>query len=160
MATVVSMLSTMRILLDTLEGIRRTGRVPLPESAVAVRPDGQVTLRVVPIVAYDRLIFPGVSARVWVEPESGPGGPGGQPRVLLHQGDDPPGRGVPGAGAGNVAAITVLDVVHKLFVDGSTVLLKFSRVSEYMAPHFERAFADLIAAGFVRTVYGGSRRQR
>ena len=154
-ATVISMLSTMRILLDTLEGIRRTGRVPLPESAVAVRPDGQVTLRVVPTFAYDRLIFPGVSARVWVEPEVARADLEANLGSFYTKGTTPPAAVSLVLGAGNVAAITALDVVHKLFVDGSTVLLKFSRVSEYMAPHFERAFADLISAGFVRTVYGG-----
>ena len=99
-ATVISMLSTMRILLDTLEGIRRTGRVPLPESAVAVRPDGQVTLRVVPTFAYDRLIFPGVSARVWVEPEVARADLEANLGSFYTKGTTPSGRGVPGAGGG------------------------------------------------------------
>ena len=45
-------------------------------------------------------IFPGVSGRRVGGPAGGPAGPGGQPGVLLHQGGDPPGRGVPGAGGG------------------------------------------------------------
>ncbi len=154
-ATVVSMLRTMRILLDTLEGIRRHGRVPLPESAVGVRPGGQVTVRVLPVDVYDRLLYAGVVGDMWVDPqvarpelEANMGG-------FYTKGVTPPAGVCLVLGAGNVAAITVLDVVHKLFVEGKTVLLKFSRVSEYLAPHFERAFADLIAAGFVRTVYGG-----
>ena len=154
-ATVVAMLRTMRILLDTLEGIRRHGRVPLPESAVRVRPDGQVTVRVLPVDAYDRLLYPGVVGDLWVDPQVT------RPELEANMGSFYTKGGTPPAGvslvlgAGNVAAITVLDVVHKLFVEGTTVLLKFSRVAEYLAPHFECAFADLIAAGFVRTAYGG-----
>lgn len=154
-ATVVSMLRTMRILLDTLEGIRSRGRVPLPERAVRVRPDGQVTLRVLPVDFYDRVLYPGVVGDLWADPEVT------RPELEANMGGFYTKGVVPPAGvslvlgAGNVAAITVLDVVHKLFVEGTTVLLKFSRVAEYLAPHFERAFADLIAAGFVRTVYGG-----
>ena len=116
------MLRTMRLLLDTLEGIRRHGRVPLPESAVAGAPR---------------------------RPGDAPGGPGGRLRPGdLPRGRPPtygwtrrwPGRtstanlgafytkGVtPPAGvslvlgAGNVAAIAPLDVVHKMFVEGTTV---------------------------------------
>jgi acyl-CoA reductase-like NAD-dependent aldehyde dehydrogenase len=154
-ATVVAMLRTMRILLDTLEGIRRDGRVPLPESAVHVRPDGQVTVRVVPSNFYDRLVFAGVTADLWVDPRVARADLAANMGSFYTKGVTPPARVGLVLGAGNVASITVLDVVHKLFVSGATVLLKFSRVSEYLAPHFERAFADLIAGGFVRTAYGG-----
>jgi acyl-CoA reductase-like NAD-dependent aldehyde dehydrogenase len=154
-AAVVSMLRTMRLLLDTLEGIRRSGRVEVPESAVRVRPDGQVTLRVVPANLYDRLIFPGVSAEVWLEPEVARADLDANLGGFYTKGQTPAAGVSLVLGAGNVTSITVLDALQKLFVDGTTVLLKFSRVSEYLAPHFEAAFADLISAGFVRTVYGG-----
>lgn len=154
-ATVVSMLRTMRILLHSLEGIRRHGRVPLPASAVKVRPDGQVTVRVIPSNVYDRLIFTGVSADLWVDPAVARADLEANMGSFYTKGVAPPPRVGLVLGAGNVCAITALDVVHRLFVSGSTVLLKFSRVSEYLAPHFERMFGDLIADGFVRTVYGG-----
>jgi acyl-CoA reductase-like NAD-dependent aldehyde dehydrogenase len=154
-ATGASMLRTISILLDTLEGIRRNGRVPLPPSAVRVRPDRQVTVQVVPVSLYDRLLYRGVSADIWVDPEVA------RPELDAHMGGfytkgaaPPPGVSLV-LGAGNVIAISFLDVVHKLFVEGKTVLIKYSRVAEYMGPHFERAFADLISAGFVRTAYGG-----
>ena len=154
-AAIVSMLRTMRVLLDTLEGIRRHGRVPLPESAVRVRPDGQVTLRVVPVDTYDRLLYRGVAADLWVDPEVARPDLAANMGSFYTKGVTPPAGVSLVLGAGNVAAIGPLDVVHKLFVEGLTVLIKFSRVNEYMGPHVERAFADLIAAGFVRTVYGG-----
>ena len=49
-------------------------------------------------------------------------------------------------GAGNVASIGPLDVVHKLFVEGQVALLKLNPVNEYLGPFFEEAFADLIEA--------------
>ena len=154
-ATVVSMLRTMRVLLGTLEQIRRTGRVVFRDSEIGVRPDGQVTLRVVPSNVYDRLIFAGVRGDVWVDPAV--------PRQDLEanlgsfytKGAAPEAGVGLVLGAGNVVGIGWLDVVHKLFVEARTVLIKFSRVAEYMGPHFERAFSRLIAAGFVRTAYGG-----
>lgn len=154
-ATVVSTLRTTRILLDTLEGIRRTGRVPLPESAVRVRPDGQVTLRVVPVDVYDRLLYRGVVADVWVDPEVARADLEANVGGFYTKGATPPAGVSLVLGAGNVAGIGALDVIHKLFLAGTPVLIKFSRVAEYMGPHFERAFADLIAAGFVRIAYGG-----
>ncbi|MBN2114682.1 MAG: aldehyde dehydrogenase family protein [Acidimicrobiia bacterium] len=154
-ATVVSMMRTMRILLDTLEGIRREGRVPLSRSAVRVRPDGQVTVRVLPVDVYDRILYPGVMGDVWVDPAVTRADLDANLGGFYTKGVTPPAAVSLVLGAGNVAAITLLDVLHKLFVDGSTVLLKHSRVAEYLAPHFDAAFADLISAGFVRTVYGG-----
>jgi acyl-CoA reductase-like NAD-dependent aldehyde dehydrogenase len=154
-ASVVSMLRTMRILADTLEGIRRHGRVPLPASAVRVRPDGQVMLRVVPSNVYDRLLFAGVTADLWVDPQVARPDLEANMGSFYTKGVTPPAGVALVLGAGNVVGIGWLDVVHKLFVEGQTVLIKFSRVAEYMGPHFERAFAGLISAGFVRTVYGG-----
>jgi hypothetical protein len=58
-------------------------------------------------------------------------------------------------GAGNVAAIGPLDVVHKLFAEGQVALLKFNPVNAYLGPFFERAFADLIRDGYVAAAYGG-----
>jgi acyl-CoA reductase-like NAD-dependent aldehyde dehydrogenase len=154
-AGIIPQLRTMRILLDTLEGIRRTGRVPLPEGAVAVRPDGQVTLRVVPVDLYDRVLYRGVTADIWVDPAVTRADLEQNLGSFYTKGVTPPAEVALVLGAGNVASIGPLDVIHKLFFEGSTVLVKFSRVNQYLGPHFERACADLIADGFVRTVYGG-----
>jgi acyl-CoA reductase-like NAD-dependent aldehyde dehydrogenase len=154
-AGIIPQLRTMRILLDTLEGIRRTGRVPLPENAVRVRPDGQVTIRVVPTDIYDRVLYRGFTADIWVDPAVTRADLEQHLGSFYTKGVTPPAQVALVLGAGNVASIGPLDVIHKLFFEGATVLVKFSRVNEYLGPHFERAWADLIADGFVRIVYGG-----
>lgn len=148
-------LRTVRILLDTLQGIRRTGRVPLPASAIRTRPDGQVTVRVMPTNFYDRLLYAGVTAEVWVEPGVGRADIDDHLGSFYTKGITPePGVALV-LGGGNVNSIAPLDVVQKMFVEGSTAMLKVARINEYTGPHIERAFADLIADGFFRTVYGG-----
>ena len=150
----VTMLRTMRFLADTLEHIDRTGRVPIPDPAVFAEPDGGAAVRVMPADSWDRMLYAGVTADVRVEPGIGPAdvtfgggytdGIGFTPRLAVV------------LGAGNVASIGPLDVIHKLFVEGAVALLKFNPVNEYTGPYIERAFADLITDGYVRTAYGGA----
>jgi len=154
-ANVLTQARTLRILIDTLEGIRRTGRVPLPRSAVRTRPDGQVTVRVMPATVYDRLLFRGTTGDIWVDPEVGREDLDDHLGSFYTKGVTPPARVSLVLGAGNVNSIAPLDVVHKMFVEGSTVMLKVARVNEYIGPYVERAFADVIADGFLRVVYGG-----
>ncbi len=154
-ANILTQVRTMAILLDTLEGIRRTGRVPLPDSAVRTRPDGQVTVRVFPGNGYDRVDYLGVSADVWVDPSVPRGELERNLGSFYTKGVTPPARVSLVLGAGNVNSIAPLDVFQKLFVEGSTAILKVARVNEYMGPHIERTFADLIADGFLRVLYGG-----
>ena len=59
-------------------------------------------------------------------------------------------------GAGNVASIGPLDVVHKLFVEGQVCLLKMNPVNAYLGPFIERAFKRLVDDGFLRLAYGGA----
>lgn len=68
--------------------------------------------------------------------------------------------GVPGTtavlGAGNVASIPVADVIHALFVENRTAVLKMNPVNAYLRAPFEKAFAPLIEAGYVQIVDGGA----
>jgi len=154
-ANILTQARTLHILLDTLEGIRRTGRVPLPDSAVRSRPDGQVTVRVFPVNGYDRVNYLGASADIWVDPQVSREDLDHHLGSFYTKGEAPPARVSLVLGAGNVNSIAPLDVVHKMFVEGSTAMLKVARVNEYIGPYVERAFADLIADGFLRLVYGG-----
>lgn len=152
----LTQLRTVRFLVDTLGWIRRTGRIPIAENRISTRPDGQVVVRVTPADPYDRILYPGVVADVWLEPEIDRAAviaAGGS--IYTHPEAASPGVALV-LGAGNVSSIGPLDVIHKLFVEGRPTLLKFSPVNDYIGPHTERAFADLMADGFVRTAYGGT----
>ncbi|HEX5630243.1 MAG TPA: aldehyde dehydrogenase family protein [Acidimicrobiia bacterium] len=150
----ISFLRTCRFLADTLEAISRTGRVPLPDAAFTERPDGQVTVAVVPADRWDRMLYRGWNAKVWMEPDI-PLAEARQQVGGYYTKGTPPLPGVAAIlGAGNVASIAPLDLVHKLFVAGRVALVKFSPVNEYIGPYVEHAFAPLVAAGFVRFAYG------
>ena len=151
----ISFLRTCRFLAATLDGIERTGRVPLPDEAFGERPDGRVTVDVIPGDRWDRVQYPRWSGRVWMEP----GIPLAAAREHLGSIYTKPGSATPAVaavlGAGNVASIAPLDLVHKLFVEGHVAIVKFSPINEYVGPHVEHAFAPLADAGFVRFAYGG-----
>jgi acyl-CoA reductase-like NAD-dependent aldehyde dehydrogenase len=155
-AGIIPQLRTVRSLAETLEGIRRTGRVPLGGSDITTRPDGQIVLRVAPGNGYDRVLYMGVSADVWLDPSVARGDLGAVMGSFYTKGGCPTPRVVGVLGAGNVASIGPLDAVHQLFVEGAVSVLKLNPVNDYLGVHLERVFADLIADGFVRLAYGGA----
>lgn len=59
-------------------------------------------------------------------------------------------------GAGNIASIAPMDVLHKMFVENCAVILKMHPVNAWLGPLLERAFEPLIAPGYLRIVYGGA----
>jgi acyl-CoA reductase-like NAD-dependent aldehyde dehydrogenase len=59
-------------------------------------------------------------------------------------------------GAGNVASIPVADVIHTLFVENRTAVLKMNPVNAYLRAPFEKALAPLIERGYVSIVDGGA----
>nr|WP_206324067.1 aldehyde dehydrogenase family protein [Streptomyces sp. HNM0574] len=130
------------------------GRDPVAPSAV--RRHGDRTLvDVFPATATDRLLLNGFSAQVWTQPGTAP------EDVNSRAAGEYRGRpGRPGValvlGAGNVAAITPLDVLHKLYAEGQVVLAKMNPVNAYLRPHFERVFAEFTDRGWVRFADGGA----
>lgn len=150
----ISFIRTCRFLADTLEGIARTGRVPIADDAIGVRPDGQVTVEVMPGDRWDRIQYRGWTAQVWMQP----GIPLAEARSHLGgfytKGEAPTPAVAAILGAGNVASIAPLDLVHKLFVEGDVAIVKFSPVNDYIGPYIEHVFAPLVSAGFVRFAYG------
>jgi hypothetical protein len=142
-----------RLLGDTLAGIVRTGEVVFPEANLGQRPDGKLSAQVFPNGPIDKVTFAGFSAEVVQAPEVNRGNLR-QHMAGFYREKTPPGRVALVLGAGNVASIGPLDAIHKLFVEGQVVILKFNPVNEYLGPFFEEAFAELIRDGFVRTAYG------
>lgn len=152
----LSVLRTVRFLRSTLRGIERRGEVPLGDAAIRERPDGQVVVDVLPADVWDRVLYPGWKAEIRMDPAI----PYGRARRHLGGSYTKPEQRHPGVavvlGAGNVTSIAPLDLIQQLFVDDRVALLKFNPVNDYIGPYIEHAFSDLIAAGFVRTAYGGA----
>lgn len=116
---------------------------------------GQLGVRVLPSNIWDRLLLSGVSAEVWMQE--------GVNRENLRKHtasayDIPAsmrkGRVALVLGAGNIAAITFLDVLQKLIVEHQVVILKMNPINEFLADYFEIAMKPFIDAGFVRIVKG------
>jgi acyl-CoA reductase-like NAD-dependent aldehyde dehydrogenase len=104
---------------------------------------------------FDGITFQGFKVDAWMQP-------GVTEETLRMCPDGIPGRWKAGnpwialvLGAGNVSSIPTTDVFTKLFQEGRTVLLKMNPVNESLGPIFERAYAPLIDAGFLRIIYGG-----
>jgi acyl-CoA reductase-like NAD-dependent aldehyde dehydrogenase len=155
-AGIIPLLRTVRYLADTLEGIRRTGRVPLSAGDITTRPDGQLVARVAPGNGYDRLLYTGVTADVWFDPGVALGDLDSVMGSFYTKGGSAVPKVVGVLGAGNVASIGPLDMVHQLFVEGAVAILKLNPVNDYLGSHLERVFADLIADGFVDLAHGGA----
>ncbi|MFI1372169.1 aldehyde dehydrogenase family protein [Streptomyces longwoodensis] len=131
-----------------------TGRAPLDPGAVHER-DGRTVVDVFPATGWDRVLLNGFTAEVRTLPGTSP--------EQVHERAAGQYRGRPGRpgvglvlGAGNVAAITALDILHKLYVEGEVVIAKMNPVNAYLRPHFEHVFADFIARDWVRFVDGGA----
>ncbi|MCJ7725209.1 MAG: aldehyde dehydrogenase family protein [Acidimicrobiia bacterium] len=146
----------LRVLIDTLRDIERTGRVAIPAADVSVRSDGRVTIEVTPMDVWDRLLFPRLRGEIWLESGVGIDDLDANLGSFYTKG----GTAQPGVaavlGAGNVASIAPLDAMHMLFVEGKATIVKFNPINDYIGPIFERVFADLIDEGFVRVMYGGA----
>lgn len=144
----------LRMLRQSLRDIQRQGR-PLLAGAARVLPNGQVAAPVMPQDFYERLLYSGISAEIWMQP-------GVKlerltaTQALAYHSPEAQGRVVLVLGAGNVASIGPMDTLYKLFVENYVVLLKMNPVNAYLGPFIEKAFRVLSEQGFLRVVYGGS----
>ncbi|SDL06908.1 aldehyde dehydrogenase family protein [Streptomyces indicus] len=132
----------------------RSGRTPVPAEAVRTR-GGRTVVGVFPATGTDRLLLNGFTAEVWTRPGTTP------EQVMARAAGEYRGRpGEPAValvlGAGNVPAITPLDILHKLYAEGQVVLAKMNPVNAYLRPHFEAVFSEYVERGWVRFVDGGA----
>jgi acyl-CoA reductase-like NAD-dependent aldehyde dehydrogenase len=154
MAGPATTLRNIALLIASLRDIEEHGVPQLPKPASA-RPDGQVVAPVLPANVWDRVLFQGFTAEVWMQPgvtlenltEN---------QAAFYRENGPKGRVALVLGAGNVASIGPMDALYKLFVEGQVVLLKMNPVNEYLGPFVDQAFAALRERGFFRLVYGGA----
>jgi acyl-CoA reductase-like NAD-dependent aldehyde dehydrogenase len=167
-----AVLRYLRALRRSLREIERYG-VPRISGGVRVLPNGQASARVFPADTWDRLLFTGVTAEVWMQPGVDASAVSAT-QALAYRRAAAAGAGEAGTtaevpacttadarvcvvlGAGNVSAIAILDALSRLFVDNHVVLLKTHPVQAHMEPILERAMAALVEAGCLRIVTGGA----
>jgi aldehyde dehydrogenase (NAD(P)+) len=114
-----------------------------------------VVARVYPTTLIERLLLSGYRAEVWMDPSVRLDGLPSTTATFYDR-IEPEGAVTVILGAGNIASIPPLDLLHKLYVEGSVTVMKMNPVNEYLGPIFEGIFEPLIEAGFVRFTYGGT----
>lgn len=147
-----------RMLLALRKSLQDIEQYGAPRAAGAKLHQGthgpQLELRMLPATSYDRVTFMGTTADVRLQPGITPDTLSHyQARAYRHTGE---GKIALVLGAGNMASIPVTDMLERLFVEGSVVLLKMNPVNTYLTPLLEEAFGVLIDRGFLRVVEGGA----
>jgi hypothetical protein len=130
--------------------------VVIDPKSIRQRHNGQIAVKVFPLGIFDSFFYRGFHGEVWMQPEVT------RDNLSEHVGsiyrDRAPSAGKVALvlGAGNVASIAPLDVVHKLFVEQQVTVLKLNPINDYLGPFIEDAFRDLIRDGYLRVVSGGA----
>jgi aldehyde dehydrogenase (NAD(P)+) len=140
---------------ETLVTLDEGGDLLARCKSVRTRPNGQVVVEVFPLNTYERLLLSGVHAEVWMEPEVTLENLS-ETMAPFYRQNEPQGKVSLVLGAGNMASITPMDMLHKLFNEGSVCIVKMNPVNDYMGPIFEEIFQVLVTYGFVQFVYGGA----
>jgi acyl-CoA reductase-like NAD-dependent aldehyde dehydrogenase len=143
----------LRLVIESLQSIQRSGTTPI--GRVGRTADGRLAVQVFPGSRLDGVLFKGITVDVHLQP--------GQTeqtldasRASFYRDGRHDGRVVLVLGAGNITAIPAMDVITKLFNEGSVCLLKVHPVNAYLGPFLEAAFAEAIARGFLAVAYGGA----
>lgn len=131
------------------------GRPPKLPGKLGRSATGQVTVPVFPTDLWDRALFGGFTAEVWMDPRVGPADVIERQALSYRPGHRPPPRVSLVLGAGNISSIAPMDTLYELFGRLRVVILKMNPVNDYLGPILERALAPLMRRDLVRFVYGG-----
>lgn len=143
----------LRLLIQNYGSLAAKGRIELPAPPVQ-NADGSLSVQVMPVRGlFDPVVFAGFKAHCRLAPRVTREDLDRLGSQLLNP---EPAKTVLVLGAGNVSSIPATDTISKIFQEGQVVLLKMNPVNDYLGPIFERLFARLVEAGFVRIVYGGA----
>ena len=111
----------------------------------------------VPHTVYDRLLFQGVTAEVWMQPDVGVEDLPNTQAVAYSTSREPEDATVCLVlAAGNASCIGPMDAVYKLFVENQAVVYKSHPVNACLGPLVEEGFRSLIEYGSFRVVHGGA----
>lgn len=117
---------------------------------------GQTAVQLVPHSIWDHLLLSGVKAEVWMQRGVNAGNLAKHTAVVY---DEPmharKGKVALVLGAGNISAITPLDVFQKVFNENQVVILKMNPVNDYLTDYLRTALKPLIDRNALRIVKGG-----
>lgn len=155
MAGAVIIQRYVRLLGESLSQIRERGAPHVTDERVRHLPNGEVAVQVMPHTLADRMLFMPYGIEVRLE-RGVDSGDVRAAQASFYKQSAPEGSVAAVLGAGNVASIPALDVLHECFVAGRACVLKMSPVNAYLGPAFEHIFAPLRELGGLSIVYGGA----
>ena len=148
-------MSALNLYIETLGA--QPGKSYLSKLAQRSLPGGQLAVKVFPHTLMETLLAGGVSAEVWMEPGVTAANLASHTAQAYSQPDvSRSGKVALVLGAGNVAAIAPLDVLHKLLVEHEVCIVKLNPVNDYMLPFFSAMLQPAIDLGVVRIFKGGA----
>ena len=116
---------------------------------------GQLGVRVLPHTIWDHLLLSGVSAEVWMQKDITVTDLKKNAAIAYAVPEEKRvGKVALVLGAGNVSAITLLDVLQKLILENQVVILKMNPINDYLTDYFKIAMKPFIDGGFLRIVKG------
>jgi aldehyde dehydrogenase (NAD(P)+) len=148
-----SVVRHLRLVIESLEAIRRSGDTPI--GPVGQTADGRLSVRVFPASRIDGMLFSGTTVDVHLQRGVTEQAMHSS-RASFYKGNAHQGGTVLVLGAGNISAIPPMDVVTKLFNEGKVCLLKMNPVNAYLGPLLEQAFAEAISQDFLAVAYGAA----
>ncbi|WP_204114968.1 aldehyde dehydrogenase family protein [Shimia biformata] len=121
-------------------------------------PTGQLAVKVLPHSIWDHLLMSGVKAEVWMQD----GVTKANLKANAATAYDIPeaqrtGKVALVLGAGNINAITPLDVLQKLILENQVVILKMNPVNDYLTDYYKVAMKSFVDEGFLRIVRGDAK---
>lgn len=146
--------ATVNNYIQTLQAIHKNKKSKLLKK-VETRKNGQVVAQVFPNNIFETLLLNSIHAEIWMQDGVSKENLIESIGVFYNQ-KNPEGKLSLVLGAGNINAISPLDVLHKFIAEGEVVILKMNPVNEYLGPVLEKIFEHFVQAGFLQLVYGGA----
>jgi acyl-CoA reductase-like NAD-dependent aldehyde dehydrogenase len=155
MAGAVIIQRYVRLLTESLLQIRERGAPVIADERVRRLASGEVSVQVMPHSPADRLLFMPYAINVRLSADVDAADVQSS-QASFYRARAPEGSVAAVLGAGNVASIPALDLLHECFVAGRACVLKMSPVNAYLGPAFEHIFAPIAELGGLCIVYGGA----
>jgi len=142
----------LRLIREALQALQKTGNTPIGK--VGRNTAGHLAVNVFPNNAIDGMLFKDVTVDVHLLPHVTEADLAAE-RARFYKNPDHQGKVALVLGAGNIAAIGVMDVITKMFNEGKVCLLKMNPVNAYLGPYIEEALKEAIDRHYLAVVYGG-----
>ncbi len=142
----------LRLVIESLTALRKCGNTTVGKTKRNA--SGNLSVNVFPGNAVDALLFKDVTVDVHMLPQVTETSLA-EDRARFYKNPDHRGIVALVLGAGNIAAIGVMDVITKMFNEGKVCLLKMNPVNAYLGPYIEEAFKQAIDKHYLALIYGG-----